>query len=211
VPVPGFALGYYRTSGHVQGGKQCGGAVADVVVSDTLDVAQTHGQQRLGPIQGLDLRFLVNAEQDCLVGRVEVEADDVSYLLNKEGIVAELERILAVWLHGKGLQPSVRRTFGDACCSRQGASRPLRAAVCGLALQGPVDHLGHLVILIGAGPPWPEFVVQALQTELPVTPAPLAHSHARQAHSLGNGCVGFAGCTSQHDLRTLHDRMGQRP
>ena len=205
MPVPGFALGDHRAGGHVQGGKQCGGAVADVVVSDTLDVAQTHGQQRLGPIQGLDLRFLVNEEQDCLVGRVEVEADDVTYLLNKEGIVGELERILAVWLHGKGLQPSVRRTFGDACCSRQGASRPLRAAVCGLALQGPVDHLRHLVILIGAGPSGPELVVQTLQAEIQVALAPLAHGHPSQPHSIGDGGVGFTGSASQNDLRPLHD------
>ena len=51
-------------------------------MGDTLDVAQAHRQQRLGAIQGLDLRFLVNAEHECLVGRVEVEPDDVSYLLD---------------------------------------------------------------------------------------------------------------------------------
>ena len=53
--------------------------------------------------------------------------------------------------------------------------------------------------------------MQALQAELPVTLSPLAHGHARQAHPFGDGCVGFAGCASQHDLRPLHDRMGQRP
>ena len=190
--VPGFALGDHRTSGHVQGGKKCGGAVADVVVGDTLDVAQTHRQQRLGAIESLDLRFLVNAEHNCLVGRVEVEPDDVSYLLDKEGIVGELERFLAVWLQRESLQPAVRCTFGDAGSSRQGASRPLCAAISGLALQGPVDHLGHLVILIGARPPWPELVVQTLQAEIPVTLAPLAHGHARQAHPLGDGRIGPA-------------------
>lgn len=181
------------------------------IVGEALDVAQTHGQQRLGAIEGLDLRFLVNAEHNCLIGRVEVEPDDVSDLLDKKGIVRELERFKAVGLQGEGLQPAVRGTFGDACSSRQGASCPLGAAVCGLALQGPVDHLGHLVILIGAGPPRPELVVQALQAEIPVTPAPLAYGHARQAHPLGNGCVGFVGCASQYDLHPLHDRMGQRP
>ena len=82
-------------AGHVQGGKQCGGSVADGVVSDTLDVAQTQPlrgsrwlrQQRLGAIEGLDLRFLVNAKHNFLVRRVEVEPDDVSHLLNNEGIV----------------------------------------------------------------------------------------------------------------------------
>ena len=59
-------------------------------MGDTLDVVQTHRQQRLGAIEGLDLRFLVNAEHNCLIGRIEVEADDVSHLFDKEGIVGEL-------------------------------------------------------------------------------------------------------------------------
>ena len=91
VPMPGFALSDHRTGGHVQGSKKRGGAVADVIVGDTLDIAQTHGQQRLGSIQGLDLRFLVNAEHDCLIRWVEVKSDNVADLLNKEGIVGELE------------------------------------------------------------------------------------------------------------------------
>jgi len=95
--------------------------------------------------------------------------------------------------------------------SRHGASCPLRAAVRGIALQSPIDHLGDLVILIGAGPPWPDLVVQVLQAEISVTLSPLTHGHARQAHPLGNGCVGSTGSASQHDLSPLHDRMGQRP
>ena len=56
--------------------------MAAVVRGDTLAVAQTHRQQRLGAIQGLDLRFLVNAEHNCLTGRgeVEVNPDDLSCL-----------------------------------------------------------------------------------------------------------------------------------
>jgi hypothetical protein len=90
VPVPGFPLGDHRTGGHVQGGKQCGGPVTDGVVGDSLDVAQAHRHQRLGASEGLDLYVLVNAKQNCLVGRVEVEVDDLTYLLNKERIAGEL-------------------------------------------------------------------------------------------------------------------------
>jgi hypothetical protein len=34
------------------------------------NVAQAHRQQRLAAIEGLNLRFLVNAKHNCLVGRV---------------------------------------------------------------------------------------------------------------------------------------------
>ena len=75
-----------ETAGHVQCDEQGGGAVADVVVGDAQRIAQTHGQQWLGTDQGLDLRFLVNAEHDCLVWRVEVEPADVAHLRDKERI-----------------------------------------------------------------------------------------------------------------------------
>jgi hypothetical protein len=75
----------------------------------------------------------------------------------------------------------------------------------------PVDHFSDLVILIGAGAPWPELIAQTLQAEIPVTLASLAHGHGRQAHPLGNGRIGFTGSASQQDLHPLHDRMGQRP
>ncbi len=103
----------------------------------------------------------------------------------------------------------MRRAFGDACSSRQGASCPLRAADCGLALQGPVDHLGHLVILMGAGPSGPELVVQILQAKLQVALPPLAHAHPPQPDSIGDGGVGFTSSACQYNLRPLDDRMGQ--
>jgi hypothetical protein len=90
VPVARPALGEHLAGGHVQGGEQGGGAVADVVMRHTLHVTQAHGQQRLSPLQGLDLRILVDAEHQGLVGRVQVETDDVTDLLDKEGVGGEL-------------------------------------------------------------------------------------------------------------------------
>ena len=83
-------------------------------MGDTLDVAQTHWQQRLGAVEGLDLGFLVNAEHNRLMGRVEVEADDVSSLLDKERIVGEL--VVAVRLsHGD-------RVSGSGAAGRRSAA-----------------------------------------------------------------------------------------
>ena len=70
---------------------------------------------------------------------LQIYLHTASYFFDKEGVIEEFERFLAVRLQGESLQPAVDRTFRDACGSRQGASCPLRAAVCGLALQGPVD------------------------------------------------------------------------
>ena len=86
----------------------------------------------------------------------------------------------------------------------------MRAAVSGHALQDPVHHLGLLFILIGAGSARSELVVQTLQAEIPVTLAPTCPRSCLPDHAICNGRYGFTGSASEHDLRSLHDRMGQR-
>jgi hypothetical protein len=52
--------------------------------------------------------------------------------------------------------------------------------------------------------------VQAFQPRFPVPLAPLASGHARQAHSLGDGGIGFTGTAGKNDLGSLNDRVGQK-
>jgi hypothetical protein len=86
VPVARPALGQHLPRGHVERREQGCGAVTDGVVGDALDLPQTHGQQRLTPVQSLDLRLLIDAEDDRLVGRVEVEADEVPNFFHENRI-----------------------------------------------------------------------------------------------------------------------------
>ena len=66
----------------------------------------------------------------------------------------------------------------DACCCSQRPSAPLSAAVLRFGLQGSVDHLGNLVVLVGARPAESELIVQAFLAQLSVALAPLADGHA---------------------------------
>ena len=91
MPLHGLALGDYLASGHVQGREQGGGAVAYVVIHQTLDVGQAQPlrgsrwlrQKGLGPIQGLDLHLLVDAKHHRLVRRIQVQPNDVADLLHE--------------------------------------------------------------------------------------------------------------------------------
>ena len=72
MPMTGLALGHHCTGGHVQGGKQGGGAVALVVVGNPFHVAQTQRQQRLTSFQRLDLALLVHAQHQGVLGGMHV-------------------------------------------------------------------------------------------------------------------------------------------
>lgn len=66
--VPGFTLCNDRASGDVERRKQGGGPVTNVIVGDPFDIAESHWQHPLSPIQGLNLALFVNAKHDGVVG-----------------------------------------------------------------------------------------------------------------------------------------------
>jgi hypothetical protein len=82
----------------VEGSEQGGGAVADRVVGHPLDITEAHGQQGLAALERLHLAFLVDAQDQRLVGRVEVEPHHIAQLLDEERVGRQLERVLAMRL-----------------------------------------------------------------------------------------------------------------
>ena len=90
VAMARFALGDHRAVQHVKRGEQRGGAVPVVVVGYPLDISEPHRQHWLGTLQRLNLTFLVDAQHQGLVGRVEVKANYVANLFCKEGVGREL-------------------------------------------------------------------------------------------------------------------------
>lgn len=68
---------------HVQGGKQRGRTVTDVIVASAFGVARRHGQERLGAVQGLNLGLLVDAEDHGSLGRIHVEPHDIADFLDE--------------------------------------------------------------------------------------------------------------------------------
>ena len=74
----------------VQGGVEARSAVALVVVRRALGQARPHRQDRRRAVQRLDLGLLVHAQHDGALGRVQVEADDVSDLGHELRIAASL-------------------------------------------------------------------------------------------------------------------------
>ena len=91
MPVARHALADDGAIEHVEGGKQRRGAVALVVVRHCPAAALLHRQPRLGAVEGLDLALFIDRQHQGLVGRVEVEADNILDLGDEVGIAREFE------------------------------------------------------------------------------------------------------------------------
>jgi hypothetical protein len=65
--------------------------------------ARLQWQARLGAVERLDLRFLIDAEYDGMGRRIDVEADDLPELGHELGIARQLELAYPVRL--KAVRP----------------------------------------------------------------------------------------------------------
>ena len=100
----------------VQRGKQRGRAVTFVVVGHRAGPAGLHRQAGLGSLQRLDLALFVDTEDQGLVGRVDIQADDVGELLDEPRVGRQFERPDAVRLQSMSVPNAMNR----------GRAQPLR-------------------------------------------------------------------------------------
>jgi hypothetical protein len=68
VAMAGFALGEDGTVEEVERREEGRGAVSFVVVSDTFDVAEAHGEHGLGAFERLNLALFIDTEDESLSG-----------------------------------------------------------------------------------------------------------------------------------------------
>src|ERR1700685_3385129 len=76
---------------HAERGEQGRRAVAFVIVREGCAFPPLHWKTRLGPVERLDLAFLVDGNHHRVAGRVHVETDDIIKLGGEVGIVGSLE------------------------------------------------------------------------------------------------------------------------
>ena len=204
-----LALSEDLAVGHVEGGKQGGCAMAVVVVRHPLEVTQAHRQHGLRALERLDLALFVNAQHQCLVGRVEVEPDDVAHLLDEERIVGELEGFRAVGLNPEEREIALYAALGDASFSLQSAHAPVRGGL-GLAPQGRVQQPGDAFLIDAAWPPGLGPIVQPLQA-LSAKPTPPAANHGRGELESPRRLRDRHACLGPQDhLRAPHQSVRQR-
>ena len=186
-PVPAVHRRDHGAVSDVERGEQAGDAVPDVVVGAALGHARHHRQHRLRAVQGLDLGLLVHAEHHRLLGRVQVQPDDVADLVHELRVGGQLERVRRCGLSSNARQIRPTVDFDS----------PVRSAIdardqC-VALAGVDSNVATIDVLdlIGGDrrrTPRTRLVDQPVQALLHEPGPPLAHRRRRHPTSRPPAC-----------------------
>ena len=113
-----FAAGDNVTGCDIQRCKQRRPAVTNIVVRDAFVIPPSPKEQRLSSIQSLYLTLLVDTQHHSVIWWIQIQADDIAYLLNEEGISGQLEVANLVGLKPRGFPNTLNGRFGDLCSFR---------------------------------------------------------------------------------------------
>jgi len=150
---------------HAQRGKQCGRAVALVVVRHCPAAPLLDWQSWLGTIEGLDLTFLVDAQDHSLVWRVEIKADHIVELFDKTFVAAELESLGQMRLEAVSIPNTLNRHPADALGLGHRADTPV-SGTSWCRVQSGLHDGPHFFLGDTWNTPWPRGVfLQSFQTK----------------------------------------------
>jgi len=142
VAVSGQAGGDHLTRQHIERRQQRGGTVALVVTGLPLGDAGPQGQDGLGALQGLDLALFVHRQDQGLIRRLHVQAQDVAHPGHEIGVGRELEAFHPVGLQVVSLPDAVHGHVADSAALAQRARAPVGGIPRPL-LQGHAQDRGH--------------------------------------------------------------------
>jgi len=183
--------------------------VAHVVVGESLDAAEPHGQHRLGAVERLNLALLVDAQHHRVIGRVQVETDNVANLLNEEGVRGEFEMLLPMRLNPERLPDTLD---GGLRQPRLGGNRPAAPmrSVLGLRLERLPDQGSNPFVLDRPGTTEALAVVQSHNALLRKSSAPDGDHGPAEAHQLCDLVVGLPLGRQKNQTSPLHQGVRQR-
>ncbi len=183
----------------VECSKQVSRSMPNVVVGLSLGLAQAHGQDRLSTLERLNLRFLVDAQDDRVIRWVHIQTNNVAYLFDQLWVLRETKRFRAVRLKPERSPNTPNRRMAQPKMLGHRARTPM-----GSPLWSRLQRLGHdfldLVIADLASCSWPRFVVQPFHSLFYKATSPLAHRAPHGVHLPSNFHIRQTRRAMQHDL-----------
>jgi hypothetical protein len=123
--------------------KQGRGAVALVIVGHRAGAVLLHGQAGLGAVEGLNLALFVNAQDQGLVRRIEIEPDHVLHLGGKVAVARDLESLDQMRFEPVRTPDALDAAVGDPGRRRHAAQAPM-GRIRRLLVQRHMHHLFDL-------------------------------------------------------------------
>ena len=113
--------------------------MACVIVGAAFDLSGAHGQQRCGAIQRLNLALFVHAQDQGTLGRVQIKADDVSDLIDKQWVARQLEGLRALRCQSEGAPDTMNAGAAESGPGGHRARGPV-SGIGGPGLQRQGEH-----------------------------------------------------------------------
>jgi hypothetical protein len=179
-------------------------------VGDAIDVAEAHRQHGLRALQRLNLALFVDAQDDRVIRRVEVQPDDVPNLLDEQRVGRQLEAPGAVRLDPEQPEVALHRAFRDPAGRGRATDAPVRTDARA-ALQDRRQQVRHRLVIMAARAPGPLLTVEPGQTLLEEPLAPVTDRWDREADLPRDLGVRAALCRCEHDPCPAHQTMRCRP
>lgn len=126
------------TGFRVESREQSGGAVTQIIMAPAFGLARTHGQNRRGTLQGLDLALFIDAQYQSVVGWIQIKPNNVAHFVDEQRIPAQLEGFAAMGLQGKRTPDATDGGLVQPRRLGHGSRRPM-SRVGRLALQSAGD------------------------------------------------------------------------
>ena len=146
-----------------------------VIVASSLELSWSHWQYRLRAIQGLNLRFLINAQNQRFVRWVKVKSHDVTDFLDEQRVFRKFKGLGSVRRQSESPPDSLNTHVAQSTCLSHRTRTPVSGIFRG-RFQCHRKDLFHLLIgqpLRGAGP---RLVSQTIDSFSYKPAAPFPHS-----------------------------------
>ena len=199
-----------RTIQHVQGGEKTRRSVPFVVVRHCSTAPLFHRQSRLSSIQGLDLRFFVDAQNQGFIRGIQIESDHIGQLFNEVLVLRQLERFDAMRLQPMGLPDTGHRGMAD---SNRLGHRPRTPMGCAgrVSLQGSInDHFHGRIVGTAGTPSMRRIFADSGRSEFFKTRSPHKDRRTGNPETPRNGVIGLTVCGRQADTRSQDDSLRSR-
>lgn len=205
-PMPLMELPNDAAGFDFQGGEERGRAMAMVVMGPTLNLSRAHRQQGARAVQGLNLGFLIHAQDQRFVGGMQVEPHNITHLLNKQRVGRQLERLGAVRLQAEGPPDALHRTPAHPARLRHSAGAPMRR-VGGRRLQSLGDNPFHGRIRHRAWGTGAGLIQQPIEAVDEKALPPFADRLRRHTDGTGDGEIRLPLGTGQNNPGPLRQRL----